>query len=374
MDSIYGLLLLTELSPYQKSPSLNTSLEINLQEFSSSKDYENSHHGLTKLSAYQDYHNAFGKLNCTKNIDFNWIINENKTYRFTLFIFNIKCFGEKMLRLSILSCVVLKQSVGTIVFSVSSLTKRGETNQSLQIKIIIWVIKHKHFMGFFHKQESDKTKYNFKNIIFTTVLAVLIVWSITFLIIYLFPGKELTSGTIGDSFGMMNSLFSALAFALLILTSLMQSQELELQREELTENRIQLEKSAIAHTELVELTKKVNQDKLIPSFSVHEYLYNSENVYKFSLRVSGGHVQNIKLNHSSDKFDYTEPENFKNIYSEGEILIHYQIAGHFIDNNDPNVRIQYETLDGRWLSQNLIFNARRIYISQPESPLNSLII
>ncbi len=50
----------------------------------------------------------------------------------------------------------------------------------------------------------------------------------------------------GDSFGMANTLFSALAFAFLIVTALMQRKELELQRKELTDTRKELKKSAIA--------------------------------------------------------------------------------------------------------------------------------
>jgi hypothetical protein len=49
--------------------------------------------------------------------------------------------------------------------------------------------------------------------------------------------KPRTANEFGDSFGMANALFSALAFAFLIVTAIMQRKELELQRAELSETR-----------------------------------------------------------------------------------------------------------------------------------------
>lgn len=66
---------------------------------------------------------------------------------------------------------------------------------------------------------------------------------------------------IGDSFGMLNTLFSALAFAFIIYTSIIQKEELmnqrrelELQREELKLTREELSRSAKAQNELAKLT------------------------------------------------------------------------------------------------------------------------
>ncbi|MDX2006246.1 MAG: hypothetical protein SFU83_13280 [Meiothermus sp.] len=49
------------------------------------------------------------------------------------------------------------------------------------------------------------------------------------------------SGTLGDTFGLLNALFSGLAFAGLIVTILLQSRELGLQRQELAETRAELQ-------------------------------------------------------------------------------------------------------------------------------------
>ena len=55
-----------------------------------------------------------------------------------------------------------------------------------------------------------------------------------------------TRGIIGDSFGLLNALYSGLAFAGLIYAILLQRQDLALQREELSLTRVELSKSASA--------------------------------------------------------------------------------------------------------------------------------
>jgi hypothetical protein len=55
---------------------------------------------------------------------------------------------------------------------------------------------------------------------------------------YLFDfTKPSEAGAFGDSFGMINSLFSGLAFAGIIISIILQSKELKLQRLEIAENR-----------------------------------------------------------------------------------------------------------------------------------------
>ncbi len=53
-----------------------------------------------------------------------------------------------------------------------------------------------------------------------------------------FPEARESFGQFGDAFGALNTLFSGLAFAALIVTLWMQREELELQRKELVESRI----------------------------------------------------------------------------------------------------------------------------------------
>jgi hypothetical protein len=79
---------------------------------------------------------------------------------------------------------------------------------------------------------------------------VVAIWSLTFFLLSLY-NKPAEAGAIGDMFGMVNALFSALAFAFLIYTALMQYEELRLQREELRNQR-----------EEMKLTREVHQKQL----------------------------------------------------------------------------------------------------------------
>ena len=75
---------------------------------------------------------------------------------------------------------------------------------------------------------------------------VTLVWVISFLIIYFCIPESNDRGTFGDSFGAINSLFSGLALSGIIYTILLQRKELSLQRQELRETRLELERSANA--------------------------------------------------------------------------------------------------------------------------------
>ncbi len=82
-------------------------------------------------------------------------------------------------------------------------------------------------------------------IIIITIL-VIVLWLVSAIIIYyLFPDWSVR-GTFGDMFGAINSLFSGLAFLGVIITVYLQKKELEYQRLEIIQTRIELEKSATA--------------------------------------------------------------------------------------------------------------------------------
>lgn len=75
------------------------------------------------------------------------------------------------------------------------------------------------------------------------VLAIQVVVGV--ILFYSFPDWT-TRGQFGDMFGIVNSLFSGLAFSGLIYTIFLQQQELSLQREELQLTRVELKRSAEA--------------------------------------------------------------------------------------------------------------------------------
>lgn len=62
------------------------------------------------------------------------------------------------------------------------------------------------------------------------------------------------AGVFGDSFGVLTSLFSGLAFSGMIITILLQREELSLQREELKENRKEFAKGAEAQERNAQLS------------------------------------------------------------------------------------------------------------------------
>jgi len=95
-----------------------------------------------------------------------------------------------------------------------------------------------------HQKEEKKT--NFNRILIWAALGVTVVW-LVFAVLIFFIGKDWpTRGQFGDVFGVLNCLFSGLAFAGVIISILMQKEELNLQRQELKETREELKKQAIA--------------------------------------------------------------------------------------------------------------------------------
>ena len=85
------------------------------------------------------------------------------------------------------------------------------------------------------------------------------------------------AGAFGDSFGLLTSLFSGLAFSGMIITILLQRKELSLQREELQENRKEFAKGAEAqerNAQLSALTTLLNEYK--SQISVNEAAIEAE--------------------------------------------------------------------------------------------------
>ena len=78
------------------------------------------------------------------------------------------------------------------------------------------------------------------------ILLVLVIWILSIVSILIGLDDWSDRGTFGDLFGAVNALFSGLAFAGLIYTIVLQKQDLELQRKEIAQNRVELKKSSKA--------------------------------------------------------------------------------------------------------------------------------
>ncbi len=100
------------------------------------------------------------------------------------------------------------------------------------------------------------------------IILVVIIWGLSAILIIAFLPNWADRGTFGDLFGAVNALFSALAFAVLIYTIILQRDEIKQNRSEIQLNRKELAKSAKlqqeAHKVLVQqveqthLTAKMN--------------------------------------------------------------------------------------------------------------------
>lgn len=125
------------------------------------------------------------------------------------------------------------------------------------------------FRKFFYQQikpNDIEPKYRLRltRILSLSILLVIGLWISTLLILHI----DKSPGTIGDSFGMINALFSALAFSFLIYTSLLQTEELRLQRKELEDNRKELARAADSHQANLKIQTLVHADVLTPDIEI----------------------------------------------------------------------------------------------------------
>ena len=82
------------------------------------------------------------------------------------------------------------------------------------------------------------------NLLIKLVILVVLIWALSAILIIFFLENWSDRGTFGDLFGAVNALFSALAFAVLIYTIVLQREEIRQNREEIVLNRKELAKGA----------------------------------------------------------------------------------------------------------------------------------
>ncbi len=120
---------------------------------------------------------------------------------------------------------------------------------------------------------------------------ILFIIVVTPVIIYFSFDSWTDRGTFGDLFGIVNALFSGLAFAGIIYTILLQRSELKLQRQELTETRIELKRSADAQEKsekaFIKQIDAMNQTAKINGLNSIVEFYNSQAQSKVTAGYSG---------------------------------------------------------------------------------------
>lgn len=124
-----------------------------------------------------------------------------------------------------------------------------------------------------NQKNNNRDKFNN---LYILIALIIVFWLGSFFLIkhYLFDLND--RALLGDSFGVVNSLFSGLAFAGIIYTIVLQRKELSLQRQELKETRKELQRSATAQensekqqkrqSENLKITAKLNALSTLVSY------------------------------------------------------------------------------------------------------------
>lgn len=111
------------------------------------------------------------------------------------------------------------------------------------------------------------------------ILLVFLVWILSAVLIIKGIDNWADRGTFGDLFGAVNALFSGLAFAGLIYTIFLQKEDLQMQREEIAQNRKELKKSAIAQQKSEKaLAEQVEQMKVTAKLNALNTIINFYNI------------------------------------------------------------------------------------------------
>ena len=118
--------------------------------------------------------------------------------------------------------------------------------------------------SYLQAEKNIMEKENSKNgLLIKLILSVLFIWIVSAVLIMVFLSEWSDRGTFGDLFGAVNALFSALAFAVLIYTIVLQREEIKQNREEIVLNRKELEKSSKLQRKAQEvLIRQVEQTHL----------------------------------------------------------------------------------------------------------------
>lgn len=111
------------------------------------------------------------------------------------------------------------------------------------------------------------------------IILILILWALSIVFIVFGLDNWSDRGTFGDAFGAVNALFSGLAFAGLIYTIVLQKEDLKIQRNEITLNRVELKKSALTQKKSEKaLEEQVLQMKIAAKLNALKTLIDYYNI------------------------------------------------------------------------------------------------
>lgn len=165
---------------------------------------------------------------------------------------------------------------------------------------------------------NQKKLSNYKVIVICSSIATIIIWALTFILFATNWDKD-ERGTFGDMFGAVNALFSGLAFAGLIVTLIMQHEELSLQREELAQTNDEL---AAQREEFTAQTKTMKiqrfENTLFNMLSLQQGLVNSleyipQDGADPTPESKGKYVFDVFYNTKITRFQYCHEEQIRGI-------------------------------------------------------------
>ena len=125
------------------------------------------------------------------------------------------------------------------------------------------------------------------NLLIKLIVFVILIWGASAILIILLLSEWSERGNFGDLFGAVNALFSALAFAVLIYTIVLQREEIKQNREEIVLNRKELQKSSklqrkaqevlIQQVEQTHLSAKMNAMRTLVDYYNNQILNPKSN-------------------------------------------------------------------------------------------------
>ncbi|WP_343334184.1 putative phage abortive infection protein [Draconibacterium aestuarii] len=139
-----------------------------------------------------------------------------------------------------------------------------------------------------------------------SAIIVIILWASNFILLA-FDGNR--RGVFGDMFGVVNSLFSGLAFAGIIITIFLQSRELKLQRDELAETREEFK------TQNLTLRLQRFENTFFNMLSLHHDIVNNIDCQIEEARIIGKNIPFSEPTRVIEMIDYKGRDVFELHYS-----------------------------------------------------------
>lgn len=154
------------------------------------------------------------------------------------------------------------------------------------------------------------------------VILILVIWGVSWIILDMKIINPNERGVFGDKFGAVNSLFSGLAFAGLIITLFFQKEELELQRQELAETRKELEGQKKEFEEQNKIMRRQSfENTLFNMLSLQQEIVNklSFSGIKNTLDLNTNFFGGVEVKVIPEKIDLLGRSVFEELYNEVEV-------------------------------------------------------